>query len=119
MNRQRKNKEWKYQNQGSAIVEVTLIMPIILMIMVLFITMLLGVLRQAETHAQLMLAYVDTDGKEQEGKVLQDAQVYSEAVVVKLARGYEIYSEEEQILRTSVTEEKIRRWQILEGVVAK
>lgn len=112
-------------NQGSMIIEITLIMPVILMFMVLFLTLLLSVLRQAEVHSALMTEYVmyensgaakweeyDT-GLEASADVVGDRRIYSEEANVALIQGYGISSVEQQVVRISDIEGKLRRWQML------
>lgn len=122
----------KGKNRGSTIIEVTLIMPMILMIMVLFITMLLSALQQAKAHAGLMItwteeAYVDemnstnerrsgTNPLEQPGILQQDVRVFSEEVTLEMVNGYEITSTEQQKIRITETEKCLRRWQLFGSV---
>lgn len=115
----------RLRNQGSMIIEVTLIMPVILMLMVLFLTLLLSVLRQAEVHSALMTEYImyeNSGAAEWEGKdtafegsadVVGDRRIYSGEAEITLIRGYGISSVEQQVVRISDIEEKLRRWQML------
>lgn len=102
-------------NQGSAIIEVTLIISVILMIMVLFITILLGVLRQAEVHATLMTEYEKLQGSNTKG----DCLIYSEQTKITLVQGYEVSSVEQQVVRISKVEDNLRRWQIFGDMVSE
>lgn len=115
-------------NQGSATIEVTLIMPVILMIMVLFISMLISVLQQAKAQSELMIQWTEETCKEAEqetwgmdwirrlgvGKGLNSAKrVYSESVSTELVNGYRIDVTQQQVIRVSATEDCLRRWQLI------
>ena len=115
-------------NQGSATIEVTLIMPVILMIMVLFISMLLSVLQQAKTQSELMIQWTEETCKAAEQKNLgldwilrldvgeglnSTKRVYSENVSTELVNGYRIDATQQQVIRVSATEDCLRRWQLI------
>lgn len=104
------------KNRGSAVIEITLLLPLILWFMVLLITMLLGTLQQARVHSGLMITYagIDSYGKAEAGK-----QIYSETMEFCLTEGYGITSEEQQVVRNSNIEEELRRWQLVGDMVAK
>lgn len=95
-------------NSGSATVEVTLIMPVVLMILVLIITMLLSVLQQAQVHSNLMLCHADEWGA--------GNKTYEETAQLELVKGYPIISEETVVVRRSFIETQIRRCQIFEDM---
>lgn len=109
----------KRHNRGSAIVEVTLIMPVILILMVLFITMLLGGLQQAKTHASLMMEYTDESVIEKTAVFEKDYQVYTQTVELEFVQGYPLHSIEQQIIRSTSEEERIRRWQVFGSLVSE
>lgn len=109
----------RQKNGGSTVVEVTLIMPIILMIMVLFITMLISVLQQAKIHAELMIKAVDEAVLSNTILPEADKQVYEQKVEVELVQGYPIISKEQIIYRNTNTEECLRRWQLVESFVTE
>ncbi len=116
-------------NQGSMIIEVTLIMPVILMILVLLLTLLFSVFRQAEVHSALMPKYTmyeNSRTEEEKGKntasegkadAYGDRRIYSEKAEITWIQGYEISSVEQQIVRISDVEDKLRRWQMLGDLV--
>lgn len=111
-------------NRGSTVVEVTLIMPILLMMMVLFITMLLGVFQQAYVHSGLMYdsaedESVDWDNPEIILSVQGDRKTFSRNVNIEFVQGYSISSDIRQTVRISGAEEKLRRWQVIGGMAAE
>lgn len=115
----REGDNMKGHNRGSATIEVTLIMPILLMLMTLFITMLLGVFQQAEVHSRLMYdSAVGEEEKYQQNDSVhilfqKDKIIYSQGVKVSFVRGYEVSSKEQQVSRSSNVEDNLRRWQVL------
>lgn len=115
-------------NQGSMIIEVSLIMPVILMILVLLLTLLFSVFRQAEVHSALMTKYTmyENSRTEEKGKntasegkadAYGDRRIYSGKAEITWIQGYEISSVEQQIVRISDVEDKLRRWQMLGDLV--
>lgn len=111
-------------NRGSAIIEVTFIMPILLMMMVLFITMLLGVLQQACVHSELMYysaesENTDWDTSEVALSMRGDRRTFSQNVNIGFVQGYNISSKITQTVRISQVEENLRRWQIIGGMAAE
>lgn len=112
----------KKRNQGSAIVEVTMIMPFLLLVMILLLSLLLGVLKQAEVHTDLM--WYSISEKLQNGKCTEvaisaqgDKIIYSQQAELTLVKGYEIVSREQQVIRVSKVEDNLRRWQLI-GYIA-
>lgn len=111
-------------NQGSTIIEVTLIMPVLLMMMVLFITLLLGVLQQANVHSELMYYSAEPERDDKQGpsvaiSVQGDKKAYSQQVDVTLIEGYGISYDVTQTIRISNVEENLRRWQMLGDLVTE
>ncbi len=111
-------------NRGSAIIEVTLIMPILLMMMVLFITMLLGVLRQAYVHSELMYYSAESENthwitSETALSIQGDRKTFSRNVNIGFVQGYNISGSITQTVRVSQVEENLRRWQIIGGMAAE
>lgn len=113
-------------NHGSMIIEVTLIMPVILLLMILFITLLLSVFQQAKVHSTLMMEHTeDKDhggSRENDGysvEVQGDRRIYSKPVEVVLVQGYGITSVEQQVMRVSDIENKLRRWQLVGDMVSE
>ncbi|MCM1494805.1 MAG: hypothetical protein NC089_03300 [Bacteroides sp.] len=111
-------------NRGSAIIEVTFIMPILLMVMVLFITMLLGVFQQAHVHSELM--YYSAESKNTDWNtsdamlsVQGDKRIYSQNVNMEFVQGYPVSGNVTQIVRVSRPEENLRRWQVIGGMAAE
>ena len=114
----------KKRNQGSAIVEVTMIMPVLLLIMVLLLSLLLGVLKQAEVHTDLMWYSISEKlQNEQSTEVIISTQgdkiIYSQQAELTLVKGYEIVSREQQVIRVSKVEDNLRRWQLLGYIVSE
>lgn len=112
----------KKRNQGSAIVEVTMIMPVLLLIMVLLLSLLLGVLKQAEVHTNLMRCSISEKlQNEQSTEVIISTQgdkiIYSQQAEFALVKGYDIVSQEQQVIRVSKVEDNLRRWQLI-GYIA-
>lgn len=115
-----------HKNQGSATLEVTLIMPVILFLMVLFITMLLGVYRQAELHSNLVVYSVESNWENclkehEDARRMEndDLVIYSQEDTIQFTERYKLESYIEQKKRTSDIEEKLRRWQLLGDVISK
>lgn len=114
----------KKRNQGSAIVEVTMIMPILLLIMVLLLSLLLGVLGQAKIHTGLMRCSISEKlQNEQSTEVIISTQgdkiIYSQQAEFALVKGYDMVSQEQQVIRVSKVEENLRRWQLLGYIVSE
>lgn len=119
------------RNRGSMIIEVTLIMSLILMIMVLLITLLLAVLRQAEVHSALMTEYTSHENKradevermdiltDVEKETKGDRRIYSKSTELMLVQRYGIVSTEQQVIRMSNVEDKLRRWQVFGDVLSE
>lgn len=113
----------KDKNRGSATIEVTFLMPILLFLMVLFITMLLGGYRQAKLHSDLVVYSVEsgwgnrTEVNENVRKAEQnDLILYSQEDEIQFTKQYKLEFCLEQRKRISDTEEKLRRWQIF-GII--
>lgn len=111
-------------NRGSTILEVTLIMPILLMMMVLFITMLLGVFQQAKIHSELMFYSAGQEESNWQNSavtlsVQKDKRTFSQKTSVTLVQGYDISCEVTQTVRSSSVEDNLRRWQILGDMAAE
>ncbi len=116
----------KYKNQGSATLEVTLIMPLILLIMVLFITMLSGVYYQAELHSDLVVYSIESERencleKNEDVRRIEknDLFIYSQEGMIQFVKQYELEFYIEQKKRVSDTEEKLRRWQLFGNVISE
>lgn len=104
---------------GSAIVEVTMIMSLVLMILFLLLTMLLGGWQQAQAHAGLMLLADRSERQQEEKCETENGRiVYSESVHIEIVKGYSIDKTEYQIERQTETEEKLRRWQIFGDAIS-
>lgn len=110
------------RNQGSTIVEVTLIMSLVLVVIFLVLTMLLGVWKQAEAHADMMMVEQDAAVKQNHEictEVAGDRIIYSQKVCVELVRGYAVKSREYQIERKTETEQRLRRWQLFGNLLSE
>ncbi len=103
----------RQSNKGSAVVEATCIMPLILMVTALCISMMLAVFQQAKVHSNLMFTYTDVTGSPDARPLLTDKKVYSEQVKSEPVTGYAIRSTERHVVRCSDTDQKLRRWQLL------
>lgn len=118
MNRKKKDDKEKLQNRrqknrGSATLEITLLMPMVLMILILILTMLISALQQAQVHGELMIYYADVEALGRKtGK-----EIYKEETELQLVQGYELRSVQQQVVRYSETQDRLRRWQILEGLL--
>lgn len=96
-------------------------MSLVLVVIFLILTMLLGVWKQAEAHADMMTV-------EQDGTAQQDHEIctevagarimYSKKVCVELVRGYAVKSSEYQIERDTETEQRLRRWQLFGNLLS-
>lgn len=118
----------KQTNQGSAVIEVTLIMPILLLIMVLMITLLLSVWKQAEIHMKLVTYSAEQRlggsvcTKEPEGMVQsaeKDCNIYSAVSELELLSQYGISVTLNQTMRDSDTQQVLRRWQLVEAIISE
>lgn len=107
-------------NRGSAIVEVTMIMSLILMVLFLLLTMLLGGWQQAQAHADLMLLTDRSKNMQEEVKCEQtnDRIIYQKKTHLELIKGYSIDKTEYQIERQTAAEEKLRRWQLIGDTIS-
>lgn len=108
----------KKRNQGSAIIEVTMIMPFLLLIMVLLLSLLLGVIKQAKVHTDLMWYSISENTQHEQSIEVKtstqgDKIIYSQQAELTLVKGYEIVSQERQVIRISKVEDNLRRWQML------
>ncbi len=117
----RSRKPHRNRNQGSTVIEVTLIMGLVLVVIFLILTMLLGVWKQAEAHADMMT--VEQDGTAQQDheictEVAGDRIIYSKKVCVELVRGYAVKCREYQIERNTETEQRLRRWQLFGNLLS-
>lgn len=106
-------------NCGSAIVEVTMIMSLVLMILFLLLTMLLSGWQQTQAHAGLMLLTGSGEKNQEETcEVKNGRSIYSEKVHIELVKGYSIDKTEYHIERQTETEEKLRRWQMFGDTIS-
>lgn len=117
-------KVWlKEKNRGSAVIEVTLLMPLILLIMTVLLTMLLGGLKQAEIHSGLMHYSLSNEqslnSPEIEVSNKADKVIYTQVAGLTLVPGYEMLSKEQQVARVSHVEEHLRRWQLLGNIASE
>ena len=109
------------RNTGSAVIEVTLIMSIVLLVIILLLTMLLGEWKQAEAHADMMLcseADIKQRNEKTETEIDGECIIYSRKVNIKLVQGYAIEKTEYQIERKAGTEQRLRRWQLLGDILS-
>jgi hypothetical protein len=114
------------KNSGSATLEVTMLMPVILLIMVLFLTMLLGVLHQADMHSDLVVysarQRLESSPETETEYIRQnkgDAVMYSNTSTMQFANEYALELQIEQTMRITDTDKNIRRWQLLGGIVSR
>lgn len=119
------------RNRGSMIIEVTLIMPLILMLIVLLITLLLAVLRQAKVHSALMTEYTSHENEkvnkvermdiltDVEEETKGDRRIYSKSTELMLVQRYGIASTEQQVIRMSNVEDRLRRWQVFGDMLSE
>lgn len=110
------------RNAGSAVIEVTLIMSMVLLvIMLLLLTMLLGEWKQAEAHADMMLC-IEENQRQPDDRIETETHgeriIYSQNVNIKLVQGYAIKKTEYQIERKRGTEQRLRRWQLLGNILS-
>lgn len=98
------------KNRGSATLEITLLMPMVLMILILILTMLIGALQQAQVHGELMIYYADVEAL---GKKT-GTEIHEEETELQLIKGYELHSVQQQVVRYSKTQDRLRRWQVFE-----
>ena len=108
-------------NTGSAVIEVTLIMSMVLLVIMLLLTMLLGEWKQAETHADMMLCLGENQRQPDdriETETHGERIIYSQNVNIELAQGYAIEKTEYQIERKRETEQRLRRWQLLGDILS-
>lgn len=113
-------------NQGSTIVEVTIWMPLVLLVTVLMITMLLSILQQSGLHSGLVVDSVEEQLQEgsklaasQNGRMEGDVRIYSEQSSVQLALGYSVNESVEQRLRVKDVEQRIRGWQLIGDTISE
>ncbi len=101
------------KNRGMSTVEVTLLMPWVLLIFILGITLLLGGLKQGLVHSRMMTEVRRSNCPEQSlplvGSWISDEIEESEEVTFGIAFGYELGSEECFILRHADKENDLRR----------
>lgn len=109
------------RNAGSAVIEVTLIMSMVLLVIMLLLTMLLGEWKQAEAHADMMLCIGENQRQPDDRIEIEthgERIIYSQNVNIKLVQGYAIEKTEYQIERKRGTEQKLRRWQLLGNILS-
>jgi hypothetical protein len=101
-------------------------MPIALMLMVLFITMLLSVFQQASCYTELVVYSMEELMGNQTTNVPENVQlqegdliVYSNEVTIQFLTQYSIDSQLEQRVRVSEVEERLRRWQLIGSGLSK
>ena len=122
------------RNRGSATVEITLLMPMILLVTVLCISLLLGEFEQVKKHMELVVYGVTSEImgegesdtwlkqlgnpeiKQREDNLLK---VYYSQGEGQWVKGYGISYQAEYKMRDSNSIEKIRRWQLLGDIVSK
>ncbi len=107
------------RNAGSAVIEVTLIMSMVLLVIMLLLTMLLGEWKQAEAHADMMLC-IEENQRQPDDRIETHGEriIYSQNVNIKLVQGYAIKKTEYQIERKRGTEQRLRRWQLLGNILS-
>lgn len=129
-------------NQGSTTIEVSLIMPLILLVVVLIITLLLSDLQQAGIHSELVVYSVEqiisrresVDKKNIGNHELmhvtqsipgytknrqEDVFIYTGKAELELAADYAITETVEQRIREVEVEKYMRRWQMLGEAVSE
>lgn len=101
-------------------------MPIALMLMVLFITMLLSVFQQTSVYTELVVYSMEGLMGNQTTNVPENVQlqegdliVYSHEVTIQFLAQYSIDSQLEQRVRVSEVEERLRRWQLIGSGLSK
>ena len=125
-------------NRGSTTIEITLWMPVILLVTVLMITLLLADLQQAKMHSELVVYSVEHEMAKEEGsrnrndrRAEEEPAVYSvvskedDCVVYTsqshylIASGYEIGESLEQKIRSVDEIRRLRRWQLLGSAISE
>ena len=106
------------RNAGSAVIEVTLIMSMVLLVIMLLLTMLLGEWKQAEAHADMMLCIEENQRQPDDRIETETRIIYSQNVNIKLVQGYAIKKTEYQIERKRGTEQRLRRRQLLGNILS-
>ena len=124
----------KKRNRGSATIEITLVMPVILLVTVLCISLLLGEFEQVKKHMELVVYGVtleitgegDSDNpvKQSDNPEIKQRKdnmikVYYSQGEVQLVKGYGVSYQVEYKMRDSNSIERIRRWQLLGDIVSK
>lgn len=126
-------------NRGSTTIEITLLMPVILLFTVLMITLLLADLQQARIHSELVVYSVEQElAKEEESRNRNNRQikmegtaqdkadrkeddniVYTSQSRFRIAVGYEIEEHLEQRIRSVEEIKRIRRWQMVGSAISE
>lgn len=127
------------KNRGSATIEITLLMPVIILVTVLIFTLLLAGLQQAKIHSELVVYSVEQELAKEEGSRNQnnrqvtteetvlhsavseedDCIVYASQSRFLIASGYEISERLEQRIRSVDEIRRIRRWQMLGSAISE
>ena len=126
-------------NRGSTTIEITLLMPVILLVTVLMITLVLADLQQAKIHSELVVYSVEQELAKEEGsrnrknrqiEVEGSAQdksarkegdniVYTSQSWFRIAAGYDIGENLEQRIRSVDEIRRIRRWQMVGSAISE